>query len=316
MTIRWSVIPLCLMTAAVTAQPPVQEVFPATPADGAVSKLTEDEVIHGLSDEPGDPGHSTIDRELEAAREAYIAEDKDSSLQHLTNALVILSHEAAWSAGEYEATLREAIAELEKLAHEVQEGQIERDQIGDRFKDAYSKVYAGLSRYHLSRAEGMVRERQTREGIVRNDQRATETESAAVATPAPLAIDVETTPAQTTDDDEHWRVELGRQISGATENVRAWSRETGREIRDEPVIAELQEIAGRIIAGTGWATEEVGEALNRFGEKIKQYGRDQTDQGRTKQLSDPDEAADERAEMEREAAKRARDAAEEAAEDH
>lgn len=172
-----------------------------------------------------------------AARDAFNKRDNDTCARELRLAGDIMKSNAAdakmWNAHQ----LRAAGGDLDTLAERVQRGHVTSvDDLNDRIGQSYK----ALSNFHYQMAK---------ESYERNRKAGT-----ATGTRDP---------------------ETGRYLNAAANDLDSWAKFSGRKVESvtRTVIDDTKNLAGKMISGTGYATERTGESINHFGEAVKDFGR-------------------------------------------
>lgn len=172
-----------------------------------------------------------------AARSSFDQGDFNVCAQHLRAGAEVLRNNAGKAHGDVADNLRGTAKDLDKLADKVQQGKLKdfRD-VTDKFGDAYKN----LADYNYQLA---------REHYQRSHTAGT-----------PPGRDVET----------------GNYLNRSVGYLEEWSVTTGRTIKGgtRTALDAIKDLAGKMVTGTGWATEQAGGAIDNFGTTIKGWGRD------------------------------------------
>lgn len=177
---------------------------------------------------------------FQQARQAFLNKDNNAAASHLEQAAQYIRGEMNRASGDARDELAGSAKELEERATELRQGEIKDvSTLNETFADSYSAL---AKHFHkLAQTEWN-----------QNKERAS---------------------AQTPEG-QQVRSRVGRDLDRAADNLRNWSETTGQKAEEggHTVWQSTKNIAGKLVSGTGWATSEVGEAIDNFGNTIQRFG--------------------------------------------
>jgi hypothetical protein len=196
---------------------------PADPKDVKVPEgyvVVEEDVLTFFVDSPGEHFHK--------ARQNFLNKDFKAAAEEIRKGAAFLRLQAARATKEGKAGLTASIAELEKLARDVERGTVTSAKTLD---NVFARAHHALAKHHYLKAL----EYKSKKDVTRT----------------------------------------GHALKAAVihlENGFAWA---GHELEAASVkaIKDVGLLAGKLVEGTGWVTEEIGRAIEKIGQEIDKLGK-------------------------------------------
>ncbi len=167
--------------------------------------------------------------EFDDARVDFISKDYTDAARHLRKGVAFLNVEASRAQGEDKAQLSSSVEELEKLAKEIQKGQMNSLEGLD---NAIARAEYALAAHHRILALG----------------------------------------AAQAEKNAKWTAHHMRATATHLEHALTWAGHEG----EQAVVAAVtraRTVASKLIAGSEWASAEVGNALTALGDGIEKVGQ-------------------------------------------
>lgn len=202
---------------------------------------------------------------FQMARQHFASGDYTATQSDLLKGAAMMRYEAAGATGNMAERLYRAISRVEEAGIRIGRGNM-RDQ--NQLNQTLGEASQALSEYYYDRARTMWQPQQG---------------GGAMGTMGTT----ETTPMQPGQSgmagQEPRERTVGHYLNMAAESLNDAAGFTGHALEGgtRAAVETTRNVAGKMIAGSGWATEEAGDAINKFGSVVREFGRNVTGQGST-----------------------------------